>query len=216
MSIGEEQFLKIFPYFRKCRKALVNDILSSCRYQTAPANLVLKEEGDEISEFVLLLSGEKRVYKTNGIDQEITLYEMGAGDICLLNVSCLLSNTSLPANAACLTKVEMLLMTGADFHNLFKKYEEMQAFVFGRIANGFASIMLLITEVTFGKLDERLNNYIVEKSENGRLSTTHQKIANDLGTSREVVSRMLKSYQQQGDVRLSRNCIELTNLKFHA
>jgi len=208
----KEQFCKIFPFFRTAPEALVNEILSSCRYQTAPANLVLKEEGDEISDFVLLLSGEKRVYKTNGIGREITLYEMGPGDICLLNVSCLLSNSRLPANAASLTKVEMLLMEGACFLDIMRKYDEMRTFVFGRIANGFASVTSLITELTFGRLDERLTNYLIEKSENNKLSITHQKIANDLGTSREVVSRLLKHYQQRGDLRLSRNFIELTHL----
>jgi len=212
MTLEKEQFCEIFPFFRTVPNALVNDILSSCRCQTAPANLVLKEEGDEISEFVLLLSGEKRVYKTNSNDREITLYEMGAGDICLLNVCCLLSNSRLPANAASLTKVEMLLMAAADFLYIMNRYEEMRTFIFRRLADGFTSAISLITEVTFGKLDERLNNYLVEKSENGKLSTTHQKIANDLGTSREVISRMLKHYQQKGDIRLSRNYIELTRL----
>ncbi len=212
MAIEQDRFLEIFPYFRTVSQALVNDLLAACRFQTAPADMVLKEEGDEISEFVLLLAGEKRVYKTNGTDREITLYEMAAGDICLLNVSCLLSNTTLPANASSLTKVEMLLMTAADFHSLMKKYEEMRNFVFSRIATGFTSVMSLLTEVTFGKLDERLSNYLIEKSENNRLSTTHQKIANDLGTSREVISRMLKHYQEQGRIRFSRNLIEITDL----
>jgi len=212
MTIDKDLFLELFPYFRTASQDLVNDLLSCCRFQTAPANLVLKEEGDEISEFVLLLAGEKRVYKTNDMGREITLYEMGAGDICLLNVSCLLSNTPLPANASSLTKVEMLLMSAVDFHNLMNKYEEMRSFVFNRIACGFTSVMSLLTEVTFGKLDERLSNYLIEKSENGKLSTTHQKIANDLGTSREVISRLLKHYQGQGQVQLSRNMIEITNL----
>lgn len=212
MAIEKERFLEIFPYFRTVPKNLVTDLLSSCRLQTAPADLVLKEEGDVISEFVLLLAGEKRVYKTNGTDREITLYEMGAGDICLLNVSCLLSGTTLPANAASLTKVEMLLMADADFHYLMKKYEEMRRFVFSRIAEGFASVMALLTEVTFGRLDERLSNYLIEKSENGELTITHQKIANDLGTSREVISRLLKHYQQQGQISLSRNRIEIIDL----
>lgn len=211
MTYKREAFLEVFPYFRTVPDSLVTAILFSSRYQTAPGNLVLKEEGDEISEFVLLLTGEKRVYKTNDNGREITLYEMGPGDICVLNASCLLSNTRLPANAVSLTKVEMLLLASADFLDLMTRYNEMRSFVFSRIATSFTSIISLITEITFGKLDERLSNYLIEKSENGRLTTTHQKIANDLGTSREVVSRLLKQYQQQGDIRLARNFIELIN-----
>ncbi len=212
MVFQRGRFLEIFPYFRSAPEALVNDILSHSRYHSAPGNLVLKKEGDEISEFVLLLSGEKRVYKSNGIRREITLYEMGPGDICVLNASCLLSNTRLPANAASLTKVGMLLMSSSDFLDMMARYSEMRSFVFGRIATGFALITSLITEVTFGKLDERLKDYLIEKSENGILRITHQKIADDLGTSREVVSRLLKNFQSQGGIHLSRNSIELKKL----
>jgi CRP/FNR family transcriptional regulator len=209
MVVQKSGFLKIFPYFRNAPEALVDNILSSSKYASAPENLILKEEGAEVSEFVLLLSGEKRVYKASGIGRELTLYEMGPGDICVLNASCLLANTRLPANAASLTKVEFLLMPSSDFLDIMTRYMEMRSFVFSRISDSFVSIMSLIAEVTFGKMDERLSDYLTEKSENCRLRTTHQKIADDLGTSREVVSRLLKEFERQGMVRLSRNSIEL-------
>ncbi len=210
MVLQKSDFLKIFPYFRNAPEALVNNILSSSKYASAPENMVLKEEGAEVSEFVLLLSGEKRVYKASGIGREITLYEMGPGNICVLNASCLLSNTRLPANAASLTKVEFLLMPSSDFHDMMARYNAMRSFVFSRINSSFVSMMSLIAEVTFGKMDERLNDYLTEKSENCKLTMTHQKIADDLGTSREVVSRLLKEFERRGVVRLSRNSIELT------
>jgi len=210
MVLQKSGFLKIFPYFRNAPEALVNNILSSSKYASAPENMVLKEEGTEVSEFVLLLSGEKRIYKASGIGREITLYEMGPGDICVLNASCLLSNTRLPANAASLTKVEFLLMPSSDFLDIMARYKAMRSFVFSRINSSFVSMMSLIAEVTFGKMDERLNDYLTEKSENYKLTMTHQKIADDLGTSREVVSRLLKEFERRGVVRLSRNSIELT------
>jgi len=73
--------------------------------------------------------------------------------------------------------------------------------------------MELITEVTFKRMDERLTDYLIEKSEDGKLSVTHQAIANELGTAREVVSRLLKDFERRGLIILSRNCIRLTNLK---
>jgi len=74
-----------------------------------------------------------------------------------------------------------------------------------------SSIMDLISEITFGKMDERLINYLIEKSENRKLRKTHQQIAGDLGTSREVVSRLLKEFEQQGLVSLSRGHIRLNS-----
>jgi len=209
MVLQKSEFLEIFPYFRSTPEGLVDEILSASKYESAPGNLVLKKEGDTLSDFVLLLSGEKRIYKTSGTGREITLYEIGPGDICVLNASCLLSGTKLPANAASLTDVKMLLIPAADFLDIKSRYKEMRSFVYNRINDSLVSIMSLVTEITFGKMDERLRDYLIEKSEDYNLKTTHQKIADDLGTSREVVSRLLKDFERQGMVRLSRNFIEL-------
>ena len=209
MAIQKRDFLEIFPYFRSTPKDLADEILSASKYEVAPGNLVLKKEGDKLTEFVLLLSGEKRVYKTSVTGREITLYEIGPGDICVLNASCLLSNTKLPANVASLTEVKMLLMTSSDFLDIKSRYKEMRSFVHSRINESLVSIMSLVTEITFGRMDERLRDYLLEKSEDYNLKTTHQKIADDLGTSREVVSRLLKDFERKGLVRLSRNFIEL-------
>jgi CRP/FNR family transcriptional regulator len=206
------RFLGIFPFFRTAPHRLVEDILASAHYKTVPKDVLVKLEGDQPSDFVFLLSGEKRIYKRSPSDREITLYEIVAGDICTLNALCILSNTRLPANASSLSEVGMLLLPSLDFLTLMAQYEEMRTFVFSRINDSLTYLMTLVTELTFGKLDKRLNNYLIEKSENGRLKTTHREIAYDLGTSREVVSRLLKEFERQGLVSLSRNFIRLNAL----
>jgi CRP/FNR family transcriptional regulator len=95
---------------------------------------------------------------------------------------------------------------------LIEKHEEIRAFFFAAISRNFASMIELIQEVAFGKMDERLLDYLVEKSEEGKLITTHQKIADDLGTAREVISRLLKDFERKGTIRFSRNLIKLTRL----
>jgi CRP/FNR family transcriptional regulator len=84
--------------------------------------------------------------------------------------------------------------------------------VFSLLSRRLATVMELVEEVAFGRMDQRLLDYLIEKSESGRLETTHQNIANDLGTSREVVSRLLKDFERRSQIRLSRNLITL--LKF--
>ena len=209
MGFQQSSFLEIFPYFRRGPIELVDDILAASSYKRAPGRQILKREGSNLSDFIFLLSGEERVYKANEAGREITLYEMGPGDICALHASCLLSGSKLPAFTESLTDVEMLVISSADFHDLMARYEEMRSFVFSRISKSLVSIMSLISEVSFERLDKRLSDYLVEKSENYRVKTTHIKIANDLGTSREVVSRLLKTFERQGMVNLSRNIIEL-------
>jgi CRP/FNR family transcriptional regulator len=85
----------------------------------------------------------------------------------------------------------------------------MREFVFTLLSRRLSGVMELVEEVAFGRMDERLAEYLVERSADNRLETTHQKIANDLGTSREVVSRLLKDLERKGKVRLSRNEIIL-------
>jgi CRP/FNR family transcriptional regulator len=177
-----------------------------------PGKMLVKLEGDQCHDFVIMLSGEKRIFKMGGSAREITLYEIGSGDICVLNASCILSNTRLPAHAITTCETEVLLLPAQHFLDMTTRYEEMRAFVHFHINAGLASIMALISEIVFGKMDKRLINYLIEKSEDGMLRSTHQKIANDLGTSREVVSRLLKDFERQGLIVLSRNFIKLKNL----
>lgn len=210
--INRDQFLRIFPYFRHAPESLVTDILSLSYQNRIPGDVIAKLEGDECQEFVLMLSGEKRIYKTSGSTREITLYEIGPGDICVLNASCILSNARLPANAATTCDTDVLLLSAQDFLKLIGRYEEMRAFIFSHINTGLAAIMTLISEIVFGKMDERLINYLIEKSGNDHLERTHQQIAQDLGTSREVVSRLLKDLERRGLIALSRNHIQLEAL----
>jgi CRP/FNR family transcriptional regulator len=92
------------------------------------------------------------------------------------------------------------------------RYAEMRAFVHSQINASLASVMALVSEIAFGRMDERLKSYLAAKSQDGRVRRTHQQIANDLGTSREVVSRLLKDFEREGLALLSRNCIELAGL----
>jgi CRP/FNR family transcriptional regulator len=92
----------------------------------------------------------------------------------------------------------MLSLPAKDFRELVSRYEGIREFIFTAISQNFASVVELIKEVAFGRMDERLLDYLVEKSENGTFAGTHQKIADDLGTAREVVSRLLKEFERKG------------------
>ena len=154
-------------------------------------------------------AGQKRIYKASPTGREITLYEIGRGEACILNAACVLSDTLSPVSAMAITDVSYLVIPAEDFKNLLSTYEEMRTFVFGAFGQRLVSILELISEVVFKKMDERLFDYLVEKSQDGVLSMTHQQIANDLGTAREVVSRLLKDFEKEGKIVLSRGHIRL-------
>lgn len=207
MTPGE--FLKIFPSFRRSSDALVRELLSSSQVMTFPAGKQVYSEGDVCSAIAFMLGGDIRVYKTGQSGREITLYEIGAGETCILNASCVLSGTSYPAYAVTASESTVLLVPTPVFQRMVAEHEEMRTFVYEHLSQRLASVMELVEEVAFGRMDERLMDYLVEKAEDNRLESTHQTVANDLGTSREVVSRLLKDFERKGQVRLSRNSITL-------
>jgi len=208
-KLDAEQFIKIFPFFRNSPEKLLEDVLSLSRQNFVSRDTLVHLEGQPCENLELMLSGEKRVYKASPTAKEITLYEVGQGEACILNAACVLSDTVCPANAVTITDVHSLLIPAKDFRMLLSEYEQMRAFVFDAISQRLSGILELISEITFEKMDERLYDFLVEKSENGMLSITHQQIANDLGTAREVVSRLLKDFERKGKLVLSRGQIKL-------
>lgn len=188
---------------------MIEDILSLSRHNFASRDTLIQLEGQPCRDLQLMLSGEKRVYKASPTGKEITLYEVGQGEACIINAACVLSNMPCTANAIAITDISSLLIPAKDFRNLLSTYEQMRAFVFGAISQRLAAILGLMSEIVFEKMDERLFDYLVEKSEDGILSMTHQHIANDLGTAREVVSRLLKDFERKEKVVLSRGHIRL-------
>ncbi|HUI66871.1 MAG TPA: Crp/Fnr family transcriptional regulator [Nitrospirota bacterium] len=205
----KNEFIKTFSVFRNSSDELLKEFLAIARHQDVPAGKRIYSEGDACPVIAFVVSGEIRVFKTGQTGREITLYEIGPGETCILNASCILSGTSYPANAVTISDVTMLLIPSSDFRRLVDRHEEMRDFVFALLSRRLSGVMELVEEVAFGRMDERLLDYLIEKSENGKLETTHQNIANDLGTSREVVSRLLKDLERKQEVRLSRNSIVL-------
>jgi CRP/FNR family transcriptional regulator len=205
----KNEFIKAFPSFRNSPEGLTQNLLAVSRRQLIPGGTQIYREGDACSAIAFVLSGEIRVYKIGQSGREITLYEIGTGETCILNASCILSGQSYPANAVTLSDTGLFLVPSAEFRRLISEHEMMREFVFTLLSRRLTGVMELVEEVAFGHMDERLMDYLVEKSADNKLETTHQKIANDLGTSREVVSRLLKDLERKGRVQLSRNAVTL-------
>jgi CRP/FNR family transcriptional regulator, anaerobic regulatory protein len=208
-TMNIHEFIQTFPAFRSSSDTMLNDLLTAGRLQPVAAGTQIYHEGDACSAIAFVLAGEIRVYKIGQTGREITLYEIGPGETCILNASCILAGQNYPAHAVAAADTDLLLVPSAEFRKLVSDHETMREFVFTLLSRRLSGVMELVEEVAFGRMDERLEDYLVERSADNRLATTHQKIANDLGTSREVVSRLLKDLERKGRVRLSRNEITL-------
>lgn len=168
------------------------------------------ELGQRCTHLALILRGQARVYELAESGREITLYRIGSGEVCILTASCIMSGESFPAIAHCEEALEVLLVPATRVDEYMVRYPEWRRFIWKLLADRLASVLMLLEEVTFRRLDERVMRYILDargKQQTTDLKITHQKIADDLGSAREVVSRILKDMEQRNMLSLSRGRI---------
>ena len=204
-----KEFLDHFPFFREPSSHLLDEILMRLRRGGFEAGETIYRERDSCAGISFLLSGEIRVFKSGPGVREVTLYIIGPGETCILNAACILSDSPYPANAVALSSGRALTLPAGEFRRLVDKYPQMRQFVLHGLSDRLFGIMGLIEGVLFSRVDERLVTYLKERSRAGVLRGTHQQIANELGTSREVVSRLLGDLAAKGLIELARNRIRI-------
>ena len=171
-------------------------------------------EGDTCRALPLVLSGRARVYKMGDQGREITLYRITPGESCILTASCILGDQDFPAFAVADRNVEMLLVPSRAVRQWMHDHPAWRQFVFQLIARRLAAVIETVDEVTFQRLDARLAAYLLDQyqeAEGDALHVTHEIIASELGSSREVISRQLKTFEREELVTLGRGMITVNN-----
>jgi len=159
--------------------------------------------------FPLLIEGSIKVVKNTPAGREMLLYRVEPGGSCVITSSCLLGHTSYTARGIAETPLRLLMLPTALFEKLIAGNAAFRDFVFHLLAERIAELMLLVEEVAFHRLDQRLAKLLLGKSV--PISATHQTLADELGSVREIVSRLLKGFAAQGLVTLGRERIELVD-----
>ena len=167
-------------------------------------------ENDPVGAFGFVVSGSARVYKLGETGREITLYRVEAGEACVLAASCIMNQGAYPAYAVAETDIEVLLIPSDVFSGWVARHAFWRSFVFALVDRHITSVMSLVEEVAFRRVDHRLLEYLTNAGSD-EVMATHQEIAADLGTSREVVSRILKDLERRGFVSLSRGKVTVTD-----
>lgn len=168
--------------------------------------------GQGVDVFAVLVRGVLRVYANGANGREITLYSVAPGECCMINVMCLIAGVRCPAAAVAEEPAAVILFPRRTFLDWLDQRTDFRAYVFGIMADRVGAMMALVEEVAFQRLDCRLAAYLCQRAGgDGRLATTHDAIAADLGTAREVVSRLLKSFERRGAVALGRGSIRVKN-----
>ncbi len=165
--------------------------------------------------YVLRLSGVTRVQKTAPSGREVVLYRVGPGETCVLTTSCLLGQAAFPAEGVAESAVLEVVIPPDTFQALMVDSEGFRRFVVANYGNLLGDLIMLMDDLMFSRLDERLAQRLLALSEPGegggppRVERTHQQLAQELGSAREAVSRVLKEMERKGWLRLGRSRIEL-------
>jgi CRP/FNR family transcriptional regulator, anaerobic regulatory protein len=185
------------------------DILSkSARIVEAPVGTIGYREGGACGAYVMRLAGQSRVYKMSSSGREILLYRVGAGETCVITTTCLLGNSNYPASTIVEEAVRDVIIPSPAFNQLMIDSKVFRTFVMTNYGALISDLIVLLDEVAFHSLDARLAKLLLDAGADS-ISRTHQLIADELGTAREVVSRQLKRFEQKGWVRLGRGNVEI-------
>lgn len=191
----------------------IRRFLSPARF---PAGTVLLSEGSRCESLLLIRSGAIRVMKSTPEGRGITLYLVQAGEMCVLGISCLLSDRAYPALAVAKSDIDALVVPGGVFRELFREEPAVQQFVVELFSRRLSAVMTLVEEVAFRKMDQRLASFLLRESSGGPgvyrpVEMSHEQIAGHLGTVREVVSRLLSQFEDDGLIALDRRCVRIAD-----
>jgi CRP/FNR family transcriptional regulator len=199
-----------FPALGKAPAATLERIAAKSLHRRVPAGTVMFNERTPCGGFPLVLGGAVRVVQRYPNGRELQLYRVKPGESCLVSGSCLLGHTAYPASAFAESEVELLVVPPVEFRELVAGDEAFRTFVFSEYGERMATLMQLVEAIAYQKLDQRLAALLVEKS-GGRsaVQATHQALADDLGSVREIVTRLLRSFEDRGLVELGRERVTL-------
>lgn len=167
--------------------------------------------GEQCSAYLVVLKGHVRVQLISAGGREVTLYRVDPGHTCVLTTSCLLSGNEYPAEAIAESEVEALGISQAAFQEALAKYANFRNHVFERFSERLKNVIVRVEDLVFESVDARLARALLKLESEGKQEVTHQELAVDLGTAREVISRHLKQFEEDGLVRLGRGRVAVIN-----
>jgi CRP/FNR family transcriptional regulator len=210
-----QRLLERFAFLQRADAALRDDFFGGASLATLPAGQEICRDGAQCSHLPLVLEGTARIYKIGENGREVTLYRVETGESCVLTASCVLSHRPFPAFAECETPVTAALVAPEQVARWMTTSPPWREFIFTLIAERLDEVFGVIDAVLFQRLDQRLATFLLRRAEaqaDTSLQITHQELAAELGSSREVVTRLLRDLENARLVRTGRGRIDLLDI----
>ena len=203
-----------FPVFSKLTPQQQKMVLDYTAVKTVPAGTVVHNGAVECTGFLLVRSGQLRAYTISEEGREVTVYRLFDHDCCLFSAACIMSSLQFEVIIETEKDSEIFIIPPSVYQKLMSESLPVSKFTNDLMATRFSEVMWLMEQIMWKSFDKRLAAFLVEEAAiegTGLLKVTHEKIANHMGTAREVVTRMLRYFQGEGLVKLTRGAIEITD-----
>lgn len=208
----DDMWLDRFAGLARLEPAIKVQLLARSAVVTAPAGTVIFGPGKSPENMLFLLAGTVRVQQVSDTGHEIVLYRIEAGESCVLTTACLLAYDDYAATGIAETDVRAAAVPRDVFDDLVAQSKSFRNFVFAAFSKRITDLFLMIDEVAFQRIDVRLADKLLKLSHgDDRIATTHQKLAVELGTAREVVSRQLQEFQRRGWIAQARGAVMIAD-----
>ena len=207
---------KFFPIWDKMTAGQQEALVSGARRQVLKKGTVVHRDTEDCAGLLLLEEGQLRAYMLSEEGREITVYRLLEGDICLFSASCMIRSLQSDIVIEAERDSRMWVISPGVYRKLMDESALIANYTNEIMASRLTDVMWLMEQVMWKILDRRLASFLLEEADlegSGSLKITHEMIGNHLGTAREVVTRMLRYFQSEGMVRLSRGAVEITDRK---
>jgi len=206
---------ELFPVWNKLTPSQQERLSKTVVRRTLGKDAVLHDGSADCAGLVLIRSGQLRAYILSEEGREITLYRLFDRDICLFSASCVMRSVQFEVMISAEKQSEVYIIPPYIYKQLMEESAPMANYANELMATRFSEVMWLIEQIMWKSLDKRLADFLLSESaleDSTVLKITHESIANHLGTAREVVTRMLRYFQNEGYVKLTRGTVELINI----
>jgi CRP/FNR family transcriptional regulator len=211
MSIQNVDFSTIKHLFES---DLLDEIQRVGIHKKVPKGALMIDIGESIRYIPLILDGVIKIVREDDLGGELLLYFVEFGNTCAMTLNCCLDSSKSEISALCESDVSLIMIPVNLMDLWLTRYKSWRTFIFDNFQSRLNEMLKTIDALTFLKLDDRLRNYLEGKfkhSNENKLHITHLEIANDLNSSRVVISRLLKQMENEGHIKLGRNTLSLLN-----
>jgi len=207
----DANWIDYFPGLKRLDPENSAPLVENSKVISLPAGTRIFGPGQSPENFLLLLEGTVRVQQVSDKGRELVLYRVSAGESCALTTACLMGYEEYLAEGIAESAVNAVAIPRATFDELIARSPKFRQFVFTAFSVRVTNLFKIIEEVAFSRIDVRLAQKLLELADaHNHVSLTHQQLASELGSAREVISRQLQEFLRQGWIAKSRGSIEIT------